>query len=564
MKKLINAPRAVVSELLEGLVRLNPGLTLLADETVVIRHDSPARGVALVSGGGAGHEPAHGGFVGPGLLHAAVSGDVFTSPSTDAVLAGIRAVAGPLGVLLIVKNYTGDRLNFGLAAEMARAEGIPAEVVIVDDDVALAGGPDTAGRRGIAGTVLIHKIAGAASEAGLGLEDVKREVEKAITDLGSMGVALSACTVPAAGRPGFTLAENEIELGLGIHGEAGVRRTAIQPADTIVDAILHQIISQKALGRGSRVALLVNNLGGTPTMEMLIVARRALATLEAEGIVVERVWTGTFLTSIEMAGCSISVLSVDDARLARLDAEASSPAWVSGRRPQDVDRRRTIEKPAILGGTPSPRFETVLRAVCRRLQESELKLTALDQAVGDGDLGISLARGASAILAGLPGYDLAHPAAALSALSDTLRRALGGTSGPLYAVFLLRAARAIESVEEPDLMAWAVAFAAGVAAIGELGDAERGDRTMLDALIPASEALLSAAHCKASLDVALTAMASAAQAGADATAELTARRGRSSYLADRTKGHSDPGAVAAAIWLEACAAAMTPANPVSR
>ena len=563
MKKLINTPDAVVPELLEGLVRFSPGLALLDGETVVVRQGGAARGVALISGGGAGHEPAHAGFVGPGLLHAAVSGDVFTSPSTDAVLAAIRAVAGPAGALLIVKNYTGDRLNFGLAAELARAEGIPAEVVIVDDDVALAGGPDTAGRRGIAGTILIHKIAGAAAEAGLGLAEVKREAEAAIAALGSMGVALSACTVPAAGRPGFTLAEDEIELGLGIHGEAGVRRAAMQPADAIVGTILRQIITQKALGRGSRVALLVNNLGGTPTMELMIVARSALATLEAEGIVAERVWAGTFLTAIEMAGCSLSVLSVDDARMAWLDAAASSPAWVAGHPPQTVARHPVAENPPAPPGTSSAPFEAVLRAVCQTLQQAEPKLTALDQAVGDGDLGISLARGASAILSGLPVYDLAHPAVALSALSDTLRKALGGTSGPLYAVFLLRAARTMEGAEGPGLRAWAHAFAAGVAAIGELGDAKPGDRTMLDALVPASEALLAAVQRGVSLSDALAATVTAARAGADATAAMIPRRGRSSYLADRVEGHIDPGADAVVIWLDACRSALTTLPPVS-
>ena len=563
MKKLINTPAAVVPELLEGLVRVNPGLALLADETVVIRRGGPTAGVALISGGGAGHEPAHAGFVGPGLLHAAVSGDVFTSPSTDAVLAGIRAVSGPAGALLIVKNYTGDRLNFGLAAELARAEGIPAEVVIVDDDVALAGGPDTAGRRGIAGTVLIHKVAGAAVEAGLGLAEVKREAEAAIAALGSMGVTLSACTVPAAGGPGFTLAENEIEVGLGIHGEAGVRRTAISSADNIVDIILRQIITQKALGRGSRVALLVNNLGGTPTMEMLIVARRALANLEAEGIVVERVWTGTFLTAIEMAGCSLSLLAVDDARLARLDADATSPAWVAGHQPQIVHRHPAPEKPTTPAGTASAPFEAVLRAVCQALEEAEPRLTALDQAVGDGDLGISLARGAGAILAGLSGYDLAHPAVALSALSDTLRKALGGTSGPLYAVFLLRAARSMEGATQTGLAAWANAFTAGVAAVAQLGDAKPGDRTMLDALVPAAETLQAAVRSNGTLAAALSETVAAARTGADATTTMIPRRGRSSYLADRVIGHIDPGADAVAIWLDACRKTLATQPPTS-
>ena len=381
MKKLINDPAAVVPQMLEGLVRLSPGLRLMSDSNVAVRTES-TEGVALVSGGGAGHEPAHAGFVGTGLLHAAVAGDVFTSPSTNAVLDAIRAVAGPAGVLLIVKNYTGDRLNFGLAAEMARAEGIPAEVVIVDDDTALDAGPDTAGRRGIAGTVLVHKVAGAAAAAGLDLAGVKAEAEAAIAALGTMGVALSAATVPAAGKPGFTLGEDEIELGLGIHGEPGIRRARVEPADRLTEILLDRIIAQKGLNTGDRVALLVNNLGATPPMEIAIMARAALALLEARDIRVERVWAGTFLTAIDMAGCSLSLLKLDDTRLARLDAPASAPAWTAGHEPQPSTPLAPIAAKAAPQGTASPRFEAALRAICATLTEAEPKLTAMDQAVG--------------------------------------------------------------------------------------------------------------------------------------------------------------------------------------
>jgi dihydroxyacetone kinase len=551
MKKLINSPAAIVPEMLEGLVRLNPDLALLEGQTVVVRAGGPAEGVALISGGGAGHEPAHAGYVGSGLLHAAVAGDVFTSPSTDAVLAAIRAVAGPAGVLLIVKNYTGDRLNFGLAAELARAEGIPAEVVIVDDDVALAGGADTAGRRGIAGTVFIHKVAGACAAAGLDLAAVKQAAQAAVAALGSMGVALTACTVPAAGKPGFTLGEEEVELGLGIHGEAGVRRTAMAPADQLVETLLRQIVAQKSFARGSRVALLVNNLGGTPAMELAIVARHTLAVLEAEGIVVERAWAGTFLTAIEMAGCSISLLALDDERLKWLDAAATAPAWVAGQAPGSV-RRQGVQVPVEkTSGTSSPIFEAVLRAICAALTQAEPKLTAMDQAVGDGDLGISLARGAAAILAEMPGYDLARPSEALKAMSATLRRALGGTSGPLYAVFLLRAARTLEGAGTADAAAWAEAFAQGAAAIGQLGDARPGDRTMLDAMVPAADALKTALLSGLDLETSLKRSVVAAQEGTEATATMSPRRGRSSYLGDRVAGKPDPGAEAVAIWLAA-------------
>src|SRR4051812_14174180 len=336
MKKLINRPEAVVEEMIEGLVAVDPGLERLPGQTVVIRADAAEvrdRLVALISGGGSGHEPAHAGYVGRGMLSAAVAGDVFTSPGPDAVLATIRAVTGPPGAVLIVKNYTGDRLNFGLAAEMARAEGYVVEMVIVADDVALAASTENAGRRGLAGTIFVHKVAGAAAEAGAGLAQVAAEARAAATAVGTMGVALSPCTVPAAGAAGFALGPDEVELGLGIHGEPGVRRGPLEPADDLVDRLLETIVAEARPGfaRNDRVVLLVNNLGATPTMELAIVARRALAGLEARGLVVERAYVGTFLSALEMAGVSLSVLRVDDRRLSRLDAPTDAPAWPRSR-----------------------------------------------------------------------------------------------------------------------------------------------------------------------------------------------------------------------------------------
>jgi len=305
MKKLINRTADIVREMLEGTVGLNPGLALLDTENVVIRAGLPAaadRPVALISGGGAGHEPAHAGYVGRGMLTAAVTGEVFTSPSVDAVLAAIRATAGPAGALLIVKNYTGDRLNFGLAGELAAVEGIPTELVVVADDVALAGLVPRDRRRGIAGTVFVHKIAGAAAESGKSLQEVAAIARAAAARIGTMGVALGACTVPAAAKTGFELAEDEIELRLGIHGEKGVERTGIMSADALVDRLVETIVTDMKIGRGARVALLVNGLGATPPMELAIVARRALAVLREKGITVERAWSGDFLTAIEMPG----------------------------------------------------------------------------------------------------------------------------------------------------------------------------------------------------------------------------------------------------------------------
>src|ERR1700733_1827441 len=261
MKRLMNSAGTGVREMLEGVGALGSDVAVLDDENVVVRADlgpRDRRKVAVLSGGGSGHEPAHAGYVGAGMLTAAIAGDVFTSPSVDAVLAAIRAAGGPAGAVLIVKNYTGDRLNFGLAAELATAEGIPTRVVVVADDVALHNTVEPSRRRGIAGTVLIHKVAGAAAAAGQPLDEVAAEATLAAAALGTMGVALGACTVPAAGKPGFSLDEDEMELGLGIHGEQGVRRGQVQPADGIVDTILTTILTESAIGRGDRVALLVN------------------------------------------------------------------------------------------------------------------------------------------------------------------------------------------------------------------------------------------------------------------------------------------------------------------
>jgi dihydroxyacetone kinase len=547
MKKLINSPRTVVREMLEGLADLHPGLAILDAENVILRAGLPPpaqRAVALLSGGGSGHEPAHAGYVGAGMLTAAVAGEVFTSPSVDAVLAGIRASAGPAGALLIVKNYTGDRLNFGLAAELARSAGIPVEEVIVADDVALRGSVANDRRRGIAGTVLVHKIAGAAAAAGRSLADVARLARAAAADLGTMGVALGACTVPAAGRPGFALGAEEIELGLGIHGEAGVERAAMMPVDALVERLLTAIQSDRSIAAGARVALLVNGLGGTPPMELAVVARAAIALLRTRGVRVERAWSGTFLSALEMPGVSLSLLPVDDERLALLDAATGAPAWPGSGR---LDTRAVVAAPPVPAsrrpeGPADPRLIDGLLAVAAALEAAEDRLADLDGRAGDGDLGASMVRAAEALRA-LASEPWAEPAALLAETGDRLRRAIGGTSGPFYATALLRAARRLPA--HPTARDWADAFADGVAAIGELGGARAGDRTMLDALVPASEAL--------SRGGSLPAAARAAAAGTDATAGMAPRVGRASYLGERAMGFPDAGAAAVTVWLGALA-----------
>lgn len=571
MKKLINRPEDVVEQMVEGLASAWPGLRRVPGFTVLTRSDLPQdpaeRPVVVISGGGSGHEPAHAGYVGRGMLAAAVAGDVFTSPSPDAVLAAIQAVAGPAGVLLIVKNYTGDRLNFGLAAELARAQGIAVETVIVADDVALAGSVEHAGRRGIAGTILVHKVAGAAAEAGLTLAEVAVEAQAAADAVRTMGVALSACTVPAAGHPGFTLGEDEIELGLGIHGEPGIRRGRMESADALVDTILKPIVEDLQLTQGEQVVLLVNNLGATPAMELAIVARRAIEDLEARGLIVEHVLLGTFLTALEMAGVSLSVMRVDDRRLALLETPTAAHAWpnaASERRsvapePGPIVSQGLLGEPAPAAGPPQTplgrRLQAAVAAVCRELKQSSGRLNDLDQVVGDGDMGISLARGADAIEAALATIPFDAPPDALHTLSLILQRRLGGTSGPLYAALLLRAAHRLRAsgtrLDDPG--AWASAFQAGCQAVTQLGGAAPGDRTMLDALEPAATAFEAEIADGQPVEVALAKAAAAAQIAAAGTARLIPKKGRSSYLGERALGHPDPGATAVGLWLDAIA-----------
>ena len=329
MKKLINNADFVVEDMLKGIVAAHPEyVKKLETGNILIRKNSPIQGkVALVSGGGSGHEPAHGGYVGRGMLDAAVAGSVFTSPTPDQVYEAIKAVDGGAGVLLVIKNYTGDVMNFDMAKELAEMEGITVESVIVNDDVAVENSTYTAGRRGIAGTIFVHKIAGAKAEKGTTLKEVKAVAEKVINNLRSMGMALTPCTVPAAGKPNFTLSENEMEIGMGIHGEPGTHREEIKTADEITEQLVNKILADMPLETGSEVALMVNGLASTPLMELYIVNKKVHEMLTQKGVKVYRTFVGEYMTSLEMAGCSISLLKLDNELKELLDDQADTPAF---------------------------------------------------------------------------------------------------------------------------------------------------------------------------------------------------------------------------------------------
>lgn len=470
-KKLINDPNNVVTEFIEGLVETYPGLQYLdgfPEIKVVLRADVSSKTydkVSVISGGGSGHEPAHAGFVGEGMLTAAICGDIFASPPVDSILSGIRAVTGPKGCLLIVKNYTGDRLNFGLAAEQAKSEGYKVEMVIVGDDCALPP-RGIAGRRGLAGTILVHKVAGAAAAAGCSLAEVTAQARRASEMVGTMGVALSVCTLPGQ-VTSDRLGPGKMELGLGIHGEPGAAVADLQPADVVIAHVLMQILSQETnyvpIERGNNVVLMINGLGATPVMELMIAAGKAVPSLQLEhGLAVDRVYTGSFMTSLDMAGLSITVMKVDEAILQLLDAPTKAPAW-----PVGVDGKRPPAKiPVPVPPSPSPRsnelstrpqqlseqghiLEVAIEAAAHELINIKDVLNEWDSKVGDGDCGSTMFRGASAIIEDMKKYyPLNDVTETIKEIGASIRRVMGGTSGIIYDILFKAAYAELKSTSQ--------------------------------------------------------------------------------------------------------------------
>lgn len=324
MKKIINKPMDVVAEALRGMELAHPELRYTPGYEVVSRREKADK-VAVISGGGAGHEPAHAGYVGKGMLDAAVSGNVFSSPSPDRIGEAINQMDSGKGVLLIIKNYSGDIMNFGLASDLAEAEDIEVESVVVKDDVAVPDSTYSTGRRGIAGTVFVHKIAGARAELGGSLQEVKAAAEKAISNIRSMGMAMSPCILPAVGKPGFILKEDEIEIGMGIHGEPGVERTRIKTAKETSEIFLEKILEDYDY-TGSEVAVLVNGLGGTPLMELYILNMEIQKLLEEKKISAYKTFVGNYMTALDMTGCSLTLMKLDDELKELLDTPCDTPA----------------------------------------------------------------------------------------------------------------------------------------------------------------------------------------------------------------------------------------------
>ncbi|XP_055988034.1 triokinase/FMN cyclase isoform X1 [Sorex fumeus] len=565
-KKLVNSVEGCADDAFAGMVACNPGLQVLQGHRVALRADldSLKGRVALLTGGGSGHEPAHIGFIGKGMLTGVIAGAVFASPAVGSILAAIRAVAqaGTAGVLLIVKNYTGDRLNFGLAREHARAEGIAVEMVIVGDDCAFSVLKKT-GRRGLCGTLLVHKVTGALAEAGVGLQEITEQANAVVKGLGTLGVSLSSCSVPGS-KATFELSASEIELGLGIHGEAGVRRIKMATAKEIVTIMLDHMldpsnISHVPVQPGSTVVLIVNNLGGLSFLELGIIADAAVRSLETRGVKIARALVGTFMSALEMQGVSLTLLLVDEPLLKLIDAETTAAAWpnvpkvsVTGRKQSRPAPAEPPEVPASADTAgPAPKVVVcVLERVCSTLLGLEEQLNELDRASGDGDCGTTHSRAARAIQGWLKeGPPPASPAQLLSKLSLLLLEKMGGSSGALYGLFLMAAAQPLRA--STDLPSWSRAMDAGLEAMQKYGNAAPGDRTMLDSLWAAGQELQAWKRPGADLLQVLTKAVQRARDAAEATKDMEAGAGRASYIASGKLNQPDPGAVAAAAVLGA-------------
>lgn len=538
MTQFINARENLVTEAIDGLLAASGGTLRRLDGyphiKVVYRAERDKSKVALLSGGGSGHEPSHAGFVGSGMLTAAVCGEVFASPSVEAVLAGILAVTGDAGCLLIVKNYTGDRLNFGLAAERARALGKQVEMVVVDDDIAL---PDLPQPRGLAGTLFVHKIAGAAAEEGQSLQAVTDIARDVIAKTASIGISLDTCTVPGAQKEN-RIADGQAELGLGIHGEPGVQQVELSNASSAMQMVLEKLKPQ--LGEKGRLVAMLNNLGGTTPLEMSVLTNELCKSALCNNVEFV-VGPALLMTSLDMHGFSVSIMPATDEQVQALQSPVPMSAWPTMQR---IERGTAIVEQLPDGLNPvtpiasdNASTRATITSICELLEAAETDLNELDAKSGDGDTGSTLATAARALNASLDKMPLADLAQLMPALGNELSQTMGGSSGVILAIFFNAAGDASARglpIEQ--------ALAEGLERVSQVGGAVKGDRTMIDALQPALDALPSG----------IAAAAAAARLGADSTATIgKAKAGRAAYVPeDNLLGNNDPGAEAVALVFE--------------
>lgn len=575
MKKFINNPDDVVKESLAGMAAAHKELRIDLESKVVYRADGPVKGkVALISGGGSGHEPLHGGFVGHGMLDAAVAGEVFTSPTPDQVEAAIKGADGGAGVLLIIKNYTGDVINFQMAAELATSAGIEVADIVVDDDVAVQDSSFTAGRRGVGLTVLLEKLAGAAAEEGRDLAGVKAVAEEVLANGRTMGVALTAVTLPAVGKPSFDLPDDEIEMGVGIHGEPGRERVKIKSAHEIAEDLVDAVTDDLDFTDAPAIVML-NGMGGTPLIELYLMYGEVEKLLAEKGVKVVRNLVGNYITSIDMAGASLTVLKASDdllklwdapvntpgLKLGEISASATEPARVEAQMEKTVDTEATAatakepvakrERQVTGTGLSIEQISKWIRLSAEAMTENRTYLTELDAAIGDADHGANMARGMKVAVEKLDQADVDSFDAIGKTVGMALVSNVGGASGPLYGTFFLKFGQAAGDVDELDVETLAAAFRAGVDGVKQRGKADKGDKTMLDVLLPVADTL--EAHADGEIADAIASAVDAAREGRDSTIDMVAHKGRASYLGERAKGHLDPGSASATLIIEALA-----------
>ena len=531
-----NDRKQLVNDAIEGMVISAPHGNLVRLDIdpairIVARADWDKSRVAVISGGGSGHEPAHAGFVGKGMLTAAVCGDVFASPSVDAVLNAIVAVTGDRGCLLIVKNYTGDRLNFGLAAEKAKRYGLKVEMVTVADDIAL---PDNKQPRGIAGTALVHKIAGYAAEQGKSLSEVRDIARQASESVWSLGLAMETCNLPGSSDEDDRIQHGQVELGLGIHGEPGASTVDSHNSQKLIETLVAPL---KAQAGDDRVAVLINNLGGVSALEMALLTKE-LAHSALKDQIAYLIGPAPLVSSLDMKGFSLSLLRLNETFEKAINADVQTVGWQKPVpfAPMKTQRHNPVYNQLEIEPSENPQVKTLVSTAARTLVDLENRLNALDAKVGDGDTGSTFAEGAREIIHLLEQGELPlnNTAQLLQLVGERLATVMGGSSGVLMSIFFTAAGQAVHDGKPlPE------ALLRGLHQMKHYGGADLGDRTLIDALQPALEALR---------DSGLDAAASAAKAGAVKTATMqTAGAGRSSYVnSESLEGVTDPGAVAIA------------------
>ncbi|WP_081403407.1 dihydroxyacetone kinase subunit DhaK [Acinetobacter equi] len=561
MKKLMNGAENIVVEMCKGFVLAHPELAFNETSKIISRKNKH-QNVALISGGGSGHEPAHAGFVGTGMLDAAVCGDVFASPSQIQIYKALTQVATDKGVLMIIKNYSGDMMNFQNGAALATEDGIKVDYVKVADDIAVKDSLYTVGRRGVAGTIFVHKIAGAAATKGYDLARVKELAQKAADNVTSLGFAYTSCTVPAKGTPTFTLADDEMEYGVGIHGEPGIRREKILPSKKLAQRIVDDLFLDRP--ELKEVAVLVNGFGTTPLQELYVFNNDVCEHLAIKGIKIYRTFVGNYMTSIDMNGASVSLLAVDDELKTYLDAEANTPAFKMDGSPalpfefskKDESITRTVNtdvethpEHAVISNEQftieNMRYVVDVMAAC--IIKNEVPFCELDAHAGDGDFGMSVAKGFKQLKRQW------HELLQAEKMNDFLLNCsmiimehCGGASGPIWGSAFRAASKAVKGKDSLNVADFAELLQAAVKGIQTTGErsfgrgAVVGDKTLIDALVPCADSWSANTNKTFKENFALG--AKAAVQGAEATKDIVARMGRAGTVGDRSLGYPDAGA----------------------